>query len=266
MDRRRIQSQLNTRHVGRHLELFDSIDSTNSYLKREAPKGLPHGAVVIAGHQTGGRGRLGRSFLSPEGKGIYCSVLLRPPVTPAEAVDLTSCAAVALCDGVERATGLRPGIKWTNDLVMGGKKICGVLCEMGFTPDGGLSHVVIGFGMNVDQRPQEWPEELRAIAGSLSEAAGQPVDREKLTAALLDSLEKVYHNWLLGKRNDILDRYRKDCLTIGREVRLIRGGREETAFAEEIGPDFGLVVRYPDGRRETVTSGEVSVRGLYGYI
>lgn len=266
MDRQRILEKLNTRDIGAHLECFDRIDSTNSYLKGEALKGLPHGAVVLAESQTGGRGRLGRHFSSPEGKGIYCSVLLRPDVSPMEAVDLTSYTAVALCDGIERVTGLRPQIKWTNDLVMGGKKVCGVLCEMSIAPDGSLQYVVIGFGVNVNQTADEWPEELKTIAGSVSQAAGQPVDREELTAALLDSLDGVYHNWVLGKRNDCLEQYRKDCLTLGREVRVIRGGREEAAFAEDIDEAFGLVVRYPDGRRETVTSGEVSVRGLYGYI
>ena len=266
MDKQTILNHLNTREVGSRLELFDEIDSTNSYLKREAPKGLPHGTVAIAERQTGGRGRRGRSFSSPEGKGIYCSVLLRPEASPEDAVDLTSYAAVALCDGIERVTGVRPRIKWTNDLVMGNKKVCGVLCEMGIAPDGGLQYVVIGFGVNVNQTPDEWPEELRAIACSVAEAVGRPVSREKLAAELLNTLGEVYHNWLLGKRTGYLTQYRKDCLTLGREVRLVKGGQEETAYAQDIDERFGHIVRYPDGRRETVTSGEVRVRGLYGYI
>ncbi|MBQ9165785.1 MAG: biotin--[Oscillospiraceae bacterium] len=266
MDKQSVLNGLSTYEIGKHLELFDRIDSTNSYLKREALRGLPHGAVALAESQTGGRGRLGRSFSSPEGKGIYCSVLLRPNVPPVEAVDLTSYTAVALCDGIEKVTGSRPRIKWTNDLVMGGKKICGVLCEMSIAPDGSLQHVVIGFGVNVNQTPDEWPEELKAIAGSVSEVVGHEVLREKLTAELLNSLDEVYHNWLLGKREGYLEQYRKDCLTLGREIKVIRAGREEAAFAEDIDEGFGLIVRHPDGRRETVTSGEVSVRGLYGYI
>lgn len=266
MDKQDILNALSTREIGKHLEVLDRIDSTNSYLKREALRGLPHGAVALAERQTGGRGRLGRSFSSPEGKGVYCSVLLRPHVAPMEAVDLTSYAAVALCNGIEKATGLRPQIKWTNDLVMGGKKICGVLCEMSIAPDGSLQYVVIGFGVNVTQTPDEWPEELKEIAGSVSEAVRHQVSREKLTAELLNSLEEVYHNWILGKRERYLEQYRRDCLTLGREVKVIRAGREEATFAEDIDEHFGLVVRYPDGRRETVTSGEVSVRGLCGYI
>lgn len=266
MDREGIISKLHTKALGRELEFFDCIDSTNSYLKRQREKKLPHGTVVLADCQTGGRGRSGRSFSSPAGKGIYCSVLLRPEVKPEQALDLTSCAAVALCDGIERVTGMRPQIKWPNDLVMGGRKVCGILCEMSIAPDGCLEYVIIGFGLNVRQTREDWQEDLKVIAGSVEEAAAVPVSRNELAAAILDALEEVYHNWALCKQENIAAQYGKDCLTVGKEVRLLRQGREETAFAEGIDSHFGLIVRHPDGRRETVTSGEVSVRGLYGYI
>jgi len=251
--------------LGQNLILLDEVDSTNSYLKREA-KHLPAGTVCIADSQTGGRGRMGRGFQSPAGKGLYCSLLLRPELAPAEAVNFTAYAAIAVCGGVEAVTGCRPQIKWTNDIVLKGKKICGVLTEMTIGPGAALEHLVLGFGLNVSQRPEDWPEDLRKIGGSLEELLPGTFSREELAAAILREVEKIYHNFISGKLDGCLEQYRADCLTLGREVRLVDGNREALAFAEEIDRDFGLVVRYPDGRRETVRSGEVSVRGLYGYL
>lgn len=262
-----IQPFLHTERIARHLEVFQSIDSTNNYLKREAQNGLPDGSAVIADEQTGGRGRRGRSFSSPSGKGIYFSVLLRPDVAPAEAVDLTAYVAVAVCDGIQEATGLRPQIKWTNDIIMNDHKVCGILTEMSIEGESGaLQYVIPGIGVNVNQRAEDWPEELQAIAGSVAQAAGHPVSRGRLAACLLNALDRTYLDWLAGRRQPYLERYRRDCITLGREVRLIRPDGETVAQAVGIDDRFGLVIRHPDGREETVTSGEVSVRGLYGYV
>lgn len=257
---------LSVRHVARHLEVFATIDSTNNYLKRESGN-LPDGATAVADQQTGGRGRLGRSFASPEGKGIYYSVLLRPDLPPAEAVNLTAYVAVAVCNGIEETTGVRPQIKWTNDIVMNGRKVCGILTEMAIEGEtAALQYIVTGIGVNVNQIAEDWPEELKAIAGSIAQAVGHPVRRGRLAACLLNALDQVYLDWLAGNHASYLEQYRKDCLTVGREVKLLRSGGEEIATAIGIDDKFGLIVRHPDGREETVTSGEVSVRGLYGYV
>ena len=243
---------------------LDCIDSTNNYLKRLAVEGAPDGTVAVADQQTAGRGRLGRSFQSPPGTGIYISFLLRPDVMPERAVNLTACTAVAVCDAVERACGVRPQIKWTNDIIMERRKTCGIITEMSVEGEtGALQYIVVGIGVNVNQALTDFPEELQSIAGSVAMATGEKQDRGRLAAEIVNAMDQMYTAWQAG--NWSVDRYRADCATIGREVRVIRGGDERNAFAEAVDDDFALVVRYEDGTREAVFSGEVSVRGLEGY-
>ena len=260
-----IRPWLQAGELGSPLLCFSSVDSTNSYLKRESHS-LPGGAVAVADQQTGGRGRLGRAFHSPAHTGIYLSVLLKPELEPLQALNLTAYVAVAICEAVERATGLRPGIKWTNDLVLGGRKICGILTEMAIEGESGaLQYVIPGIGLNVNETLEDFPEEVRPVAGSLAMAAGRKLERGRLAAEMINSLDRMYAAWQAGG-GDYLERYRAACLTIGREVQVIRPGTPpQNAFAEGVDDAFGLIVRYPDGRRETVTAGEVSIRGLWGY-
>lgn len=261
-----IRPWLRAGELGSSLLCFPTIDSTNSYLKRESHN-LPAGTVAVADQQTGGRGRLGRAFHSPKGTGIYLSALLKPEVEPTRALNLTAYVAVAICEAVERATGLQPGIKWTNDLVLGGRKICGILTEMAIEGESGtLQHVIPGIGLNVNEDLEDFPEDIRNVAGSLAMAAGRKLERGRLAAEMINSLDRMYSHWQAGG-GDYLDRYRALCLTVGKEVQVIRTGMlPRAAFAEAVDDDFGLVVRYPDGSRETVTAGEVSVRGLCGYV
>lgn len=261
-----IRPYLSVSHVGSTLKVFPTIDSTNNYLKLNAAD-TASGTVVIANEQTGGRGRRGRSFESPKDTGIYMSALVRPDLPPAEALNFTAFVAVAICEGIEAATGLKPGIKWTNDIVLGGKKVCGILTEMAIEGESGLlQYIITGIGINVNQSEEDFPEDIRHIAGSLAMAAGEPVRRGRLAAELTNALDRMYKAWIHGG-GDYLERYRAACLTTGKEVRLIRAsGAVEDAFAERVDDDFGLIVRHPDGRREKVTSGEVSVRGLWGYV
>lgn len=257
---------LRVEHIAAKLECFESIDSTNNYLKRNAMQ-TPSGTAVIANEQTGGRGRLGRSFQSPPDSGIYMSVLVRPNLPPVQALNLTAFVAVAVCEGIEAATGLRPEIKWTNDIVLNRRKICGILTEMSIEGESGaLQHIITGIGVNVNQRETDFPEDIREIAGSIAMAAGKPISRGRLAAEILNALDRMYTAWLNGGE-DYLERYRSRCLTVGKQVRLIRAdGSTQPAEAIAVADDFGLVVRHPDGREETVTSGEVSVRGLWGYV
>ena len=244
---------------------YDCIDSTNTRARELARQGAAHGTVLIADRQTGGRGRLGRSFHSPAGSGVYMSVILRPRCKPEKIMHLTCAAAVAMCDAAEAAAGFRPGIKWTNDLVSGQRKIAGVLTELGFDGQGNVDFAVVGIGINCCQQESDFPEEIQKIAGSLASVSGQTVDRAAVAAAMLDALFRMDACLLTGSAA-MLDRYRRDCITLGQEISLVRGEEIRHGTALDIDKEGALIVRFPDGQCETVNSGEVSVRGMYGYV
>ena len=254
------------RRVGRELVCLETVDSTNNEVKRRAVESVPDGLVVLAGAQTGGRGRRGRSFVSPAGKGLYLSALLRPDCPLEQVSALTAWTAAAVCDAVEEACGVRPGIKRPNDVIRDGRKLCGILTELELEAEtAALRYVVVGLGLNVSQTEADFGPEVAPLAVSLAQALGRAPRRAELAAAVLAALDQMYAEFPAGW-GAWLDRYRADCLTLGRPVRLLRAGGEEEAFAETVGEDFALVVRFPDGRREAVSSGEVSVRGLLGYV
>ena len=163
--------------------LYDTLESSNRTAKTLALEGAPHGTMVLAGQQTAGRGRLGRRFESPAGKGIYLSLVLRPSLPMTEAQAVTVSAAVAVCRAVKKLCGLELGIKWVNDLYHNGKKVCGILTEAGADLESGqLEWLVAGIGLNLTSRPEDWPEELRPIAGSLYPGGPAPVSRAALSA------------------------------------------------------------------------------------
>ena len=239
---------------------FDTIDSTNTQAKILAARGAPHGTVLIADHQTGGRGRLGRTFLSPAGTGIYMSMILRPHCPPGQLMHLTCAAAVAMCGAVEKAAGVRPGIKWTNDLVYRDRKLAGILTELGFSPDGNVDWAVIGVGINCLQSPGDFDASIRSFAGSVAMFA--PCGRAVLAAAMAQALWDMD----LSRKDAVMAAYRRDCITLGREVSLVRAdGIVRRGRAVDIGADGELMVEFTPGVREAVSSGEVSVRGMYGY-
>lgn len=261
-----ILSHLNTEYPWKeHLHYYSSIGSTNDLLKQMAKAGAPHGSVVIADHQTGGHGRRGRSFHSPEGAGIYLSILLRPNCSPQELMHLTCAVAVAMCDAVELATGLRPGIKWTNDLVCGKRKLGGILTELGLSPKGLLDYAIIGIGINCCQTENDFPDNIRDMAGSLSMVTGKPIDRVAVAAAMLECLQQMDRTLLTGKA-DMLEAYRRSCITLGQEIVLIRGDEKRYGTAITVDEEGALLVQFDNGMREIVNSGEVSIRGMYGYI
>ncbi len=244
---------------------FDSIGSTNTAAKKMATEGAPHGTVLIAGQQSAGRGRRGRSFHSPAGAGIYMSLILRPGCAPTELMHLTCAVAVAMCDAVEHSAGFRPGIKWTNDLVHGHRKLAGVLTELGLNAQGRTDYAIVGVGINCTQAEADFPEDIRSIAGSLSAAAGHPIDRVQVAAAMLDALYRMDAQLLTGKA-EILDQYRRDCITLGKAVAVISAdGTVRHGKALDINEAGALAVAFPGGI-EIVNSGEVSVRGMYGYL
>lgn len=238
---------------------LDTVDSTNRYLKALAAQGAAAGTVVLAERQTAGRGRLGRSFHSPQGCGLYLSMLLRPDCTPAEATDLTGMAGVAVCRAIEHAAcGVSVGIKWVNDLVWEGRKLGGILTEAG-VENGRLTHIVLGVGLNRSR--QQFPEELRDKAVSLEDAAGHAPAPELLAAEVIRELDALRTRFPGGAAT-CLEAYRARCVTLGRAV-VFPGGE---GIAERIDEHYALVVRRPDGSTATLTSGEVSVRGREGYV
>ena len=248
-----------------NLRCLEEIDSTNSYLKREALAGAPHGTVAAANCQTAGRGRMTRTFRSPPGKGVYLSVLLRPQLPPAELLGVTGMTAVAVCNAVERAAGVRPGIKWTNDLVLNGRKICGILTEMALEGETGMTQsLVIGAGVNVGHTPEDFGPEVAQMATSLAQE-GYPVSRAALAAAMIEELYRL-SDALGGDTGGWVDAYRRDCVNLGKRVQLLWTDGKTEAEALDVDRQFGLIVRLPDGSRTTVRTGEVSVRGLYGYV
>ena len=252
--------------VGRELRCFAELDSTNNYLKTQTA--APDGTAAVADSQTAGRGRMDRSFQSPKGRGIYLSVLLRPPLPPERLLPVTALAGVAVCAAVERVCGVRPGLKWPNDPVLNGKKLCGILTEMSLEAETGrVQSLVLGIGVNVGQGPEDFSPEVREMATSLLQALGQPVSRPRLTAALLEELDRAYAALLAGDLSAYLAAYRRDCVNLGKTVQLIPfgGGERETAQAVDVDGEFSLVIRGSGGGERTVRSGEVSVRGLWGY-
>lgn len=252
--------------LGSSLLCLDTIDSTNTECKRRAMAGAPHGLAILSEEQTGGRGRLGRSFQSPQGCGLYLSVLLRPQLPPQEVVDFTAWAAVAVCDGIEAACGVRPQIKWTNDIVLGGKKLCGILTELGLESEtNSLQYLVTGIGINVNHKPEDFDEEIRPIATSLSQYLGRPVRKAALAAEVLKALDRMYTGFPHNKE-EYLNRYRADCMTPGNQVQLITPVSRQEAYAVSIDDEFRLVVEFPDGTQRALSAGEVSVRGMYGYV
>lgn len=237
------------------IEVFDEIDSTNSELKRRTD--VPHGTVLVTERQTGGRGRLGRRFVSPPG-GVYLSVLLRPQARPDELLHLTAMTAVAVRRAILAVSPLPVEIKWTNDLVCNGKKLCGILAEL--VGDA----VVIGIGVNCNTPPEAFPPDVREIAGSLRSLGGKEIEPERLAAAMIRNLAEM-DRVLLTRRREWLEEYARHCVTLGKTVRVMRGTEQRTATALHIDEYGALVVRYENGETAAVSSGEVSVRGMYGY-
>lgn len=270
---RRLSDRLGRREVGAFLGrerdniyVYDAVDSTNTQCKRLAMDGAADGTVVLAEEQTAGRGRKGRSFQSPRGLGLYLSVLWRPSCEPAKLLPLTALAAVAVSRAVERVTGEQAAIKWPNDLLLHDRKIAGILTEMALEGESGqIDYVVLGIGVNVHHTPADFTEEVASMASSLDAVLGTFVSRPRLAAALMEELDLLRRE-ILWQPERYREAYRQRCVTVGRTVQLLRGEERHVATAIDVDDRFGLVVRREDGRLETVRSGEVSVRGLYGYV
>ena len=234
---------------------FETLDSTNNLAKELAAREAPEGTVVIAETQTGGRGRLGREWNSPAGVGLYVSVVLRPLLPPMELPQITLTAAVAVVRAVRRVTGMAPGIKWPNDLLINGKKLGGILTEMETESDR-IRHVVIGLGLNVNNAA--FPPELARTATSLAQALGDTFSRVELLKAWLEEFEDLYERFLNQGFPEILKEWKRYTVTLGRTVTVRQGPREISGQAVDVASDGALLVHTAAGAMVRVTSGEIT--------
>ena len=262
LQKQALERLLDGRFPADRLIVLPEVDSTNTYLKQLAANGAPDETAVLSSRQTAGRGRRGRSFLSEPG-GLYLSYLIRPHESAQELLHLTALAGLCVCNAVWQVTGMQPSIKWPNDPVLNGKKLCGSLTELSVSLETQEpEYVVIGIGINCNQT--QFPQELD-MATSLRIEAGRPADVNAIAAALLLELSRMRREFL-SRKSDWIAAFSQNCLTVGKDIQILRAGTVRQAKATGIGPDAELLVEYPDGASGSVSSGEVSVRGLYGYV
>lgn len=259
-----ITACLDTEWMGKSLIYLDTVDSTNNRLKQLAADNAPEGTVVVADQQTSGRGRIGRTWASEKGCGIWMSVLLRPQMAPQDVQSLTLVAAVAVVEAILSCSGSllegRIGIKWPNDILIDGKKVCGILTEMGAEADA-VSWVVVGMGINVHHRQEQFPEEIRSIATSLAIACSSfHWNRNHLVSAILKNIENFIIVFVSSGFSDILERWRKYSITLGCDVLLTGPNGTVQVRAVDVLPDGRLLVEKADGERMAVLSGEISLR------
>ena len=268
MTKEELDSLMKTQWAGRNILYYDVTDSTNLRIKQAGDEGAPHGTLAVADRQTAGRGRRGRTWISPAGTSIYMSVLLRPEITPDKASMLTLVMALSVAEGIGQcmAQSECPAlqIKWPNDIIINGKKLAGILTEMSSQMDY-INHVTIGAGINVNM--PDVPEEIAQTATSLRIECGHTVKRAPLIAAVMERLEENYEIFLKTQDlSGLIDRYSALLVNRDREVQIL--GAKETYRAHAIGIDRTgeLIVRREDGTVEKIYAGEVSVRGVYGYV
>lgn len=259
-----LESRMHTEWAGRNLVFYESTGSTNIQAKLLAEEGAPSGTLVVAEKQTQGRGRRGRTWASPAGRNLYFTILLRPEFAPDKASMLTLVMALAVQGAVAELCGIEAQIKWPNDVVVNGKKVTGILTEMSVQGEY-IQHVVIGVGVNVKE--QEFVPELREKAASLEQESGKPVSRAALLEKIMEHFERAYT--LFAQKLNLsllLEQYNAVLVNCGREVRVLDPAGEYTGIARGINEKGELCVEVSGKKIKKVYAGEVSVRGVYGYV
>lgn len=250
-----IEAMLDTEFIGRHMVFLESIDSTNDYAKKIAAES-PDGTIVIADEQTKGKGRMDRAWSSKRGEGIWMSMVLKPKIAPHRASLITLIAGAAVAKALE-GLGANVQVKWPNDILIGGKKLCGILTEMGAQMER-IDYIVLGIGINVSTT--RFSEDIKGIATSLK-SEGHSLSRKDVIASVLNEFERMYTPYVkTGDASEAIIICREKSSLIGREIYVISWGGKEPAKALDISKEGDLVVEYEDGRIEKVISGEVSVR------
>ncbi|MCM1523111.1 MAG: biotin--[acetyl-CoA-carboxylase] ligase [Ruminococcus sp.] len=249
-----VLSFLDTEYIGRKMDIFKTVDSTNSFAKSLAQLGCVSGHTVISEQQTSGRGRQGKKFHSPNNQGLYMSIVVRPELSVDYALTITSCAAVAVAEAIEKVSGLQCGIKWVNDIYAGGKKLCGILTEASIDVEqGGLEYAVIGIGINVSNTI--FPKEIEDVATSIRIQTGKSVNRSLLAAEICNSMERHLEKIC---SQEFIEEYRRRSILIGKKVVVTRNDESETVDC--IGIDnFGkLLVRRSKGEEVALSSGTIT--------
>ena len=254
-----ISSYLKTKWIGRHIQYKEIVPSSNEIAKALATAGCEDGVVCVAEEQTGGHGRLSRGWFSPYGKGIWFSVVLKPPFRPEEAPKCTLLAAVAIVKAVNSYKGVHASIKWPNDILLEGKKLVGILTEMS-AEFGHINHVVIGIGINVCVSREDVPKELRDSAISLADVSEEKIVRADLLARALKNLEDLYEQVVQKGFTPVLEEWKNHSCTLGQEVKVIAPDMTYTGKAVDIDEDGLLMVDRGNGKIEKVVAGDVSIR------
>jgi BirA family biotin operon repressor/biotin-[acetyl-CoA-carboxylase] ligase len=247
-----------TKVIGRDIRVFEQTTSTNDVVEKLARDGVKEGVVVFAESQTRGRGRLGRKWISPAHKGLWFSILLRPDLRPQETTQLTVASATALRRAIQSETGLKPEIKWPNDILIGGKKVAGILTELSAELDK-VRYVILGIGIDVNLDAGEFPADLKKTATSLKIETGETVSRAELAVAILRELDKDYSRICGHFFVDVADEWEKSCMTIGKNVSVQIGERKIRGRAESLDDDGALLLRTEHGHLERITGGDVSL-------
>ena len=259
-----ISSRLGTRWAGKTVKYFETVDSTNDRAKKLADEGAPNGLLVVADCQEGGKGRRGRAWSSPKGEMIAMTLLIRPHMRPEKASMVTLVMGLAAARACRRAAGISVQIKWPNDIVVNGKKLCGILTEMGAELNE-IHYLVIGTGINVNIKA--FPEELTEKATSLYLETGKDISRAQLIQYCMEEFEECYEVFMRTQdMSGLIEEYNSLLVNRGREVCVLEPGCEYRGIAKGINQDGELLIETEDGGSRAVYAGEVSVRGVYGYV
>jgi BirA family biotin operon repressor/biotin-[acetyl-CoA-carboxylase] ligase len=249
-----------SRIVGRDIRVFQETTSTNDVAEKLARDGVAEGVVVFAESQTTGRGRLGRKWISPANKGLWFSVLLRPALRPQDATQLTVVSATALRRAIENQTGLKPEIKWPNDIMIRGRKVAGILTELSAELDR-VKYLILGIGVDVNLNASDFPTDLRKMATSLKAELGKAVARAELAVTILRQLDHDYARISGGEFTTVAEEWEEHCTTIGRHIVIRTGERQIRGRAESLGPDGALLLRTDHGHLERIVGGDVTLEG-----
>ena len=253
-----ISAGLNTRRIGRRLICFRETESTNMVAFRMAEEGAEEGTVVVAEAQHHGKGRMGRRWESPPGVNLYCSVILCPPVVPMQAAQLTFLTAVAVARAIAESTPLQPEIKWPNDVLLGGRKVAGLLNEMSAETEK-INFIVLGIGININMKQDQFPADLRTPATSLALESGHEISRLDVTRRLLTALDSFYDAYLANGYDPIREEWLSRCTMSGREIRVTFQNEEREGMMMGIDEDGALLLRLHDGRVERILAGDVKI-------
>ncbi|MFZ7103097.1 MAG: biotin--[acetyl-CoA-carboxylase] ligase [Peptococcaceae bacterium] len=258
-----ILAELATLNWGENIYTFAEVDSTNNVAKKLAAEGRPEGTIVVAERQLQGKGRLGRTWVSPTGKGIWVSLILRPDILPTASPQITFVLAVAMVKALKKSLNITPKIKWPNDILIDGKKVAGILTELSAEIER-VNYIIVGIGVNANQNPADFPAEFREKATSLKSVLGREIPRVKVLQGMLEEIESTYQEYLRGDFSTVIKEWKANSLTIGQEVEVIMGAEKIAGNAVDVDHDGCLIVRDAGGELHRIIAGDVSLRNKDG--